>query len=157
MERTIELRYKIITKWKATRIDFQKNCVFIEEVGFNSHQIKGRAWSVKGTPAQVKVPTQKGIHLSIVECISPFGTINFSKVEPLKPSDVAKIEKEFPLPENKKRKAKADESFKTKVKKCTAAYHIVTFIRNVMDVLDRHDKKGFLSSWITTSFTILIM
>ncbi|PHZ09424.1 uncharacterized protein RHIMIDRAFT_299847 [Rhizopus microsporus ATCC 52813] len=62
-----------------------------------------------------------------------FGTINFSKIEPLKPNDVAKIEKEFPLSENKKRKAKTDESFKTKVKKGTIAYHIITFIRNVMD------------------------
>jgi hypothetical protein len=61
----------------------------------------------------------------------------------LKPSDVAKIEKEFSLPENKKRKAKTDESSKTKVKEGTTAYHIVTFVRNVMDVLDRHDKKGF--------------
>jgi thymidine kinase len=51
--RTIELRYKIITEWKAAGADFQKNCVFIDEAGFNSHQIRSRAWSVKGTPAQV--------------------------------------------------------------------------------------------------------
>jgi hypothetical protein len=59
----------------------------------------------------------------------------------LKPSDVAKIEKEFPLPENKKRKAETNESSKTKVKKGTIANHILTFVRNVMDVLNRHDKK----------------
>lgn len=117
--RTIKLRFNIIIEWKAAGADFQKNCVFIDEAGFNSHHIRNRAWSVKGTPAIVKVPTQRGVNLSIVGCISPFGTINFSKVEPLKPSDVAKIEKEFPLPETKKRKAKAktDELPKTKVKK----------------------------------------
>ncbi|CEG79785.1 hypothetical protein RMATCC62417_14212 [Rhizopus microsporus] len=75
--------------------------------------------------------------------ILQFSHFNFSKVEPLKPNDVAKIEKEFSLPENKERKAKADESSKTKVKKGTTAYYIVAFVRNVMDVLDRHDKKGF--------------
>jgi hypothetical protein len=64
-------------------------------------------------------------------------------VELLKPSDVAKIEKEFPLPESKKRKAKTENTPKTKVNIATTAYHIVTFVRNVMDVLDRHDKKGF--------------
>ncbi|ORE20515.1 hypothetical protein BCV71DRAFT_162923, partial [Rhizopus microsporus] len=26
---TIELRYKIITEWKAVRVDFQNNCAFI--------------------------------------------------------------------------------------------------------------------------------
>jgi hypothetical protein len=117
--------------------------VFVDEAGFNSHQIRSRAWPVKGTPVQVKAPTQKGVNFSIVGCISPFGTINFSKIEPLKHNDVAKIEKEFPLSENKKRKADTDESSKTKVKKDTTAYHIVTFVRNVMDVLDRHYKKGF--------------
>ncbi|ORE04351.1 hypothetical protein BCV72DRAFT_184256, partial [Rhizopus microsporus var. microsporus] len=101
--RAIELRYKIITERKATGAGFQKNYVFIDEAECNSYQIRSSAWSVKGTPAQVKVPTQKDINLSIVGCIFPFGTINFSKVEPLKPSDVAKIEKGFPLPENKKK------------------------------------------------------
>jgi hypothetical protein len=60
----------------------------------------------------------------------------------LKHNDVAKIEKEFPLPENKKIKAKTDESSKTKVKKGTTAYHIVTFARSVMGIFDRYHKKG---------------
>lgn len=117
--------------------------MFIDEAGFNSHQIRSRAWSVKGTPAIVKIPTQRGVNLSIVVCISPFGTINFSKVIPLKDSDVAKIAKEFPVPESKKRKAKTEEVPKTKVKKGTTAYHVVHFVRDVMDVLDKYDKKGF--------------
>lgn len=49
-------------------------------------------------------------------------------MESLKPNDVAKIEKEFPLPESKKRKAETENTPKTKVKKGTAAYHIVTFV-----------------------------
>jgi hypothetical protein len=73
--RTIWLLYKIITEWKAVGVDFQKNCVFIDEAGFNSHQIRSKAWSLKSEPAQVKVPTQKGVNLSIVGCIPPFGTI----------------------------------------------------------------------------------
>jgi hypothetical protein len=32
---------------------------------------------------------------------------------------------------------------KEKPKESTTAYHIITFVRNVMDVLDRHDKKVF--------------
>lgn len=116
----------------------------MDEAGFNSHQVRSRAWSVKGTPAVVPVPPQKGVNISIFGCISPFGTINFSKVETLKPADVIKIEKEFPLPTSKKQKAKTDDEPKTKSKKKgTTACCIVTFIRNVMDVLDRHNKHGF--------------
>lgn len=35
--RTIELRYKIMTEWRVAGVDFQKNCMFIDEAGFNSH------------------------------------------------------------------------------------------------------------------------
>lgn len=56
---------------------------------------RGRAWSKKGYPAIVKVHSQKGVNISTVGCISARGIINFSKVEPLKKSDAAQIEKEF--------------------------------------------------------------
>jgi hypothetical protein len=91
------------------------NCVFIDEAGFNSHQIRRQAWSRIGEPAIVKVPTQKGVSVSIVGCIASWGIINFNKVEPLKPNDAALIKKEFPQPENKKkRKAKTGEAAKRK-------------------------------------------
>lgn len=142
-ERTLNLRFDFITQWKEAGVDFMKNCVFMDEAGFNSHQIRRRAWAPKGQPALVKVPTQKGMNISIVGCISPFGTINFSKVEPLKPSDAAKIEKQFPQPASKKRKATTTEEPKPKLKKGTTAYHIITFVNTVMDTLDKHNKKGF--------------
>ncbi|KAG2192018.1 hypothetical protein INT47_008244 [Mucor saturninus] len=84
-KRTLDLRFNVITAWKAAGI-------------------RSKAVPVKGTPAIVSVPTQKGINLIIIGYISPFGTINLSKVEPLQPADVAKIEKEFPLPRHQKKK-----------------------------------------------------
>lgn len=142
--RTIELRHKIVSEWKAAGVDFKKNCVFIDEAGFNSHMIRGRAWSKVGEPASVKVHTRRGLNLSLVGCISPFGTINFSKVEPLVESDAEKIEREFAeKPNSKKRKANTQEASKPKpLKKGTTAYHIVKFMEAVMDVLDKHNKKG---------------
>jgi transposase len=138
--RTIELRFNIITQWRAAGVNFNENCVFVDEAGFHSQMMRGRAWSKKGDPALVKVHTQKGVNISIVGCISPFGTICFSKVEPLKKSDAAKIEKEFPeASPSKKRKA---ESKPIQLKKGTTAYHIVKFMESVMDILDKHNKKG---------------
>lgn len=142
-QRTLDLRFDIIARWKVAGVDFQSNCVFVDEAGFHTQMIRGRAWSKKGDPAKVKVHTQKGVNISIVGCISPFGVINFSKVEPLKKSDVAKIEKEFPQHENKKRKASSQNADKPKkLPKGTTAYHIVKFMDVVMDTLDKHDKKG---------------
>jgi hypothetical protein len=107
--------------------------------GFNTQMMRGRAWSKVGEPAYVKVHSRRGVNLSIVGCISPFGTINFSKVEPLKRSDAEKIEKELQQPTSKKRKAQENKP----LKKGTTAYHIVKFVETAMDVLDKHGKHGF--------------
>lgn len=141
-DRTLRLRHEIVSKWKEIGVDFQKNCVFIDEAGFNTQMMRGRAWSRVGEPAKVTVHSKKGVNVSIIGCISPFGTINFSKVEPLQQSDVDKLEKEFQYSQpSKKRKAKDDS--KKKPKKGTTAYHIVKFVQAVMDVLDKHGKNGF--------------
>ena len=69
--------------------------------------------------------------------------INFSKVEPLKKSDVAKVEKEFSQPANKKRKASTQDLDKhKKLPRGTTAYHIVEFMDAVTDTLGKHNKKG---------------
>jgi hypothetical protein len=146
LPRTLNLRCSIIEQWKEAGVNFQTNCVFVDEAGFHSQMMRARAWSKVGEPASVKVHTQKGINISIVGCISMSGTINFSKVEPLKKSDAEKIAKEFPQKEGtgKKRKVSEVEGSKPKpLKKGTTAYHIVRFMEAVMDVLDRHDKKGY--------------
>lgn len=106
--------------------------------------MRSRAWSKVGNPAIVKVHTQKGVNISIVGCISPFGTICFSEVEPLKKSDAALIEKEFPesSPSKKRKAGTKSESKPIQLKKGTTAYHIVKFMESVMDILDKHNKKG---------------
>jgi len=141
--RTLDLRHTIVGSWKANGVDFKTDCVFIDEAGFNTHMIRNRAWSKVGEPASVKVHTQRGANISLVGCISPFGTINFSKVEPLLKSDAEKIEKEFHQESSSKKRKSIDTSQAKPLKKGTTAYHIVKFVEAVMDVLDRHDKKGF--------------
>ncbi len=41
--RTLKLRFEIITQWKATGVDYMANCIFMDESGFNAHQIRKRA------------------------------------------------------------------------------------------------------------------
>lgn len=95
-EQSIYVMILLINKCKAASVDYQKKkCVFIDEAGFNSQLTRSRAWSKIGTPAKVSVNTQKGVNISIIGCIAPFGTIDFSKVEPLKKTDAIKIEKKF--------------------------------------------------------------
>lgn len=142
--RTLELRFNIVNQWKAAGVSFSENCIFVDEAGFHSQLMRSRAWSKVGDPAIVKVHTQKGVNISIVGCISSFGTVCFSKVEPLKKSDAALIEKEFPgsSPSKKRKAGSKSESKPIQLKKGTTAYHIVKFMESVMDILDKHNKKG---------------
>lgn len=114
----------------------EKLCIYWRS-RINSHQIRSTPWSVKGAPVIVKVPIQRGVTLSIARFISSFGIIDFSKVEPLKPSGVAKTE-EFSQPETKKRKVRTNQPAKTTANEGTAAYYIILW-------------------WTTAEFIILIV
>lgn len=45
---------------------------------------------------------------------------------------------------------------KKPLKKGTASYHIIKFVQVVMDVLDKHGKNEFTSSWIIVRSIILL-
>ncbi|KAI8874521.1 hypothetical protein K501DRAFT_101117 [Backusella circina FSU 941] len=88
-------RFIHILQETGATVGFQKNCVFIDEVGFHSQLRRGRAWSKVDTPANVKVHTQKDVNLSMIGCIYARGIISFTKVIPLKIGNAELIEKEF--------------------------------------------------------------
>jgi hypothetical protein len=44
---TIRKRKLYIEKCKENNVDCQKNCVFIDEAGFNLHIMRNRAWTPK--------------------------------------------------------------------------------------------------------------
>lgn len=143
-QRTLDLRYHMITQWKAVGVDFLKNCVFVDEACFHSQMMRSKAWSRVGEPAKVKVHNQKGVNISIIGCITARGILSFSKVEPLKKHGAAQLEKEYHPDERDSKERKADTSNQKPepLKKGTTAYHIVKFMESSMDVMDQNDMKG---------------
>lgn len=116
--------------------------MFIDKAGFNTQTMHGRAWPRVGESPKVKVHSRKGVNISIIGCISPFGTSNFSKFKLFQQSDVDKLEKGFPQSKSKKRKAES-ETKKKPLKNGITSYHIVKFVQAVMHVLDKHGKNEF--------------
>lgn len=47
-DRTLNLRFDIVSQWKAAGVDFQKNFLFIDEASFNTYEIRNRAWAPVG-------------------------------------------------------------------------------------------------------------
>ncbi|RCH89437.1 hypothetical protein CU097_009794 [Rhizopus azygosporus] len=77
-EEKIQQRYDWVQKWHQTDLDFTTNCVFLDESAFHINLKRGMAWSKKGTPAIVTVPTTKANATSILGGISASGLINVS-------------------------------------------------------------------------------
>jgi transposase len=130
--RVLKLRKEKIEEWEAiSELDYASNCVFIDEAGFNLHTQRNYGRSRKGTPARAVVPTTKGITITILVAISQAGVIDIS------------LKKPQAVSASKKRKANDAKAMVVSGRVGTRTEHFLAYISNVMDVLDRHDMKGY--------------
>jgi hypothetical protein len=82
-QKVVDLRYQKFMEWESlSDFDYKKNCVFIDEAGFNLHITRNFGRSLKGTPAKAIVPSDRGISLTIFETISEAGIIDISMKKP---------------------------------------------------------------------------
>jgi len=82
-DRVINLRTEKVEEWEAMQdLDFARNCVFIDESGFDLHIQRNFGRSLKGTPARGTVPTGRGVTVSILGAISEAGVIDISLKKP---------------------------------------------------------------------------
>ncbi|KAI8048502.1 DDE superfamily endonuclease-domain-containing protein [Thamnidium elegans] len=123
-------RRETVLEWMATKdIDFEKNCVFLDEAGFNPHISRSRGWSKKGKPAKSIVPTSRGTSITILGAISAQGVIDIS------------LRKPITVVGSKKRKG--DGTVVTTTARIgTRTEHYLGYLSNVMDVLDKNNLKG---------------
>ena len=130
--RVLKLRKEKIEEWEAiSELDYASNCVFIDEAGFNLHTQRNYGRSRKGTPARAVVPTTKGITITILVAISQAGVIDIS------------LKKPQAVSASKKRKANDAKAMVVSGRVGTRTEHFLAYVSNVMDVLDRHDMKGY--------------
>jgi transposase len=128
-DRMLMLRRERIEEWEAFQ-SYDKNCVFIDEAGFNLHTQRNYGRSRKGTPAKGIIPTARDVTITILGAISDAGVIDIS----LKKPQAVSI--------SKKRKANDTTARVVSGRIGTRTEHFLTYISNVMDVLDRNDMKG---------------
>jgi hypothetical protein len=130
-DRVLRVRKEKVEEWEANpEIDYSKNCVFIDEAGFNLHTQRNYGRSRKGTSAKGIVPTAKGITITILGAISQAGVIDIS----LKKPQAVSI--------SKKRKANDAKVMVVSGRVGTRTEHFLAYISNVMDVLDTNNMKG---------------
>ncbi|KAG2191882.1 hypothetical protein INT47_006473 [Mucor saturninus] len=79
----IEQKKLAIETWQGDEeMDFQKNCVFKDEAGFNVSITRNRGWSKRGTPAKAIVPSTQSTPITIFGAMSVDGVIDISLRKP---------------------------------------------------------------------------
>lgn len=131
--KTLEKRRTKVLEWlEIEDFDYSKNCVFIDEAGFNMNISRTFGRSVRGTPAKITVATQRGVSITIMGAMCEKGIVNITL---RKPTAVAS---------KKKRKLEFAETGLDVVngRIGTRTTHYLQFLASTMDVLDQHELKG---------------
>ncbi|KAG1488698.1 hypothetical protein G6F46_012114 [Rhizopus delemar] len=79
----IEERHQWVKQWEKTDLDFESNCVFIDEAAFHINMKRSMAWSKKGERAVVVTPKTRAKSTTIIGAISPYGVVNIQWVKKL--------------------------------------------------------------------------
>ncbi|KAG2207889.1 hypothetical protein INT47_010873 [Mucor saturninus] len=122
---SIEKRFDWITRWIQTDMDYNSNCVFIDESAFHINLKRTMAWSKKGTRAEVIQPLTRAKTTTILGAISPYGIVNVKIRVPYSAA-------------SKKRKTVGGSKMQKSIGTVTG--HYFNFIASTIDVMDRHEE-----------------
>ncbi|CAO3694473.1 unnamed protein product [Rhizopus stolonifer] len=122
---SIQKRFEWVVRWAATDMDFNSNCVFIDESAFHINLKRTMAWSKKRTRAEVVQPLTRAKTTTILGAISPYGIVN--------------VKVRVPYAEASK-KRKVTGGSKAQKTTGTVTGHYMNFISSTLDVMDRHEQ-----------------
>jgi transposase len=133
-EKTMQERAEWVQKWINDGMDYLKNCIFIDESGFDINMRRSRGWAARGSPAVITTPSARAVSHTIIGAISAFGVVNISLREP---GNV----KRRKVVGATKRKSPED---RISVPKGTTSGHYLNFINDTMDIMDEFpEMRGF--------------
>jgi transposase/transposase-like protein len=124
-DQSIKKRYNWAVDVRNTDMDYQSNCIFIDESAFHINLSRTMAWSQKGTRAVVVQPKTRAKTTTILGAISSHGIIN--------------IKVRIPYTESSKKRRITGEP-KAKKTVGTVTGHYFNFIYDTLEVLDRHEQ-----------------
>ncbi|KAG1155395.1 hypothetical protein G6F36_014396 [Rhizopus arrhizus] len=79
----LQIRRDRVLEWKSDEnMNWHKNCVFIDEAGFNMHIRRNFGRSKRGMPAKAVIPANRGITVSIIGAICEKGVIDLTLRKP---------------------------------------------------------------------------
>ena len=130
-DETIQKRIATVEAWlEDTEMDFSKNCVFLDEAGFNLHISRTRGWSRKGQKCVAEVPKSRGSNITIMGAITANEIIDIAIRKPV-------------TVQCKKRRLENGSEVQVTGKIGTRKEHFKTYLGSVMDELDKKGLHGY--------------
>ncbi|KAI9256053.1 hypothetical protein EDC94DRAFT_586897 [Helicostylum pulchrum] len=87
----LKVRCEWVEMWSKTSMDFNTNCIFIDESAFDINKRPSTGRSARGTPAVVITPSTKAISHTILGAISAMGVINIEIRVPVPPKKIKAV------------------------------------------------------------------
>ncbi|CAO3678991.1 unnamed protein product [Rhizopus microsporus] len=75
-QKTLEARANWIEEWQNKGLHFMKNCVFLDEAGFDVNMRRSRGWAQRGKPAIEETTSARGVSHTVIGAVSAFGVVN---------------------------------------------------------------------------------
>ncbi|KAG2226244.1 hypothetical protein INT45_005916 [Circinella minor] len=133
-EENLQKRADWVEKWVQNGMDYLKNCIFVDESGFDINMRRSRGWSPRGSKSITETPSTKATSHSVLGAISAIGVVNMK----LRESGNLKRRKVMGAT-----KRKAPEG-QMSVPKGTIGEHYLQFISDTMDIMDEFSEmKGY--------------
>lgn len=118
-------------------MNWQSNCVFINEAGIDMHIRHNFGRSKRGTPAKSELPSNRGITITIIGAICEKGVIDL----PLNKSKAVKRKSTY-IKKKKRDNGEVREVTELNARVGTRNEHFLKFLTGFMDTLDKHEMKG---------------
>ncbi|KAG1049283.1 hypothetical protein G6F43_008382 [Rhizopus delemar] len=134
-QKNLEARANWVKQWQQKGLHFMKNCVFLDEAGFDVNMRRSRGWAQRGKPAIEETTSARGVSHTVIGAISAYGVVNVSLREP------GNVKKRRVVGAKKR---KAPEGVAAAIPKGTTTGHFVQFISDTLDIMDEFPNlKGF--------------
>lgn len=129
LDETLEQRKDIVQSFIDDPVmNYEKNCVFLDESGFNLYMCRTRGWSIKGSSCVTAVPKSRGTSVTILGAMCHLGLLSLS----LRKTAI----------QSKKRNVDG-VPVDVRTKTGTKATHFLQFITSVLDELDFLQLHGY--------------
>ncbi|KAG2225439.1 hypothetical protein INT45_010075 [Circinella minor] len=125
-EESLQKRADWVEKWVQNGMDYLKNCIFVDESGFDINMCRSRGWSPCGSKSITETPSTKATSHSVLGAISAISVVS------MKLREFGNLKRRKVMGATKRKAPEGQLS----IPKGTTGEHYLQFISDTIDIMD---------------------